>query len=692
LIVKDIIIKSAFLGLCLCLAACSEDSGDSPIQDGPSEPAPDAQPDALPDAQPEAQPDPVEEPDTAQPDSQPEPTTSCGDGNCDDGEDSESCPEDCADGCDPGLSVCLSEESLQTCVDGELITSACDVGFICLVDSCLEVICQPGQAMGCRSADELLVCNETGTGETATPCPEGDFCGFIQGSFACTNQVCRPGEVRCRGQEGTEVCAEDGTQWLPFQDCEGATQCDNGECKSLCEINSKVSSFLGCEYWSADFDNIAGGLNAATAVIISNPNPDLPAEITVTDGQGNPVTVAGWPTEVPSGELAIWPFASGAINTHTNAQLIDTDLVDGTIIVDQTFKFESSVPVTAHQFNPLVDSNVHTNDASLLLPTNAIGTEYLAMSWKHRGTGFQLRGFVAIIAVGTEPTTVSVTPTAAVVAGEDIINNTTIERIAPGETREFVLMPGQLLNIETEGPPAADLTGTEVLTSQPAIVFGGHECANVPLGFDACDHLEQQMFPVPSWGTRYVGTHFSPRDANNPQREVWRILAGQDGVIISTNPVIENVDGLTLNRGEFVEFETNVDFVLTATGPILPAQYITGTAYVGGGTGDPAFTLLVPVEQWRRDYIVLTPPAYQRGNFLNIATTLGSTVLLDGEPVDENLFVPLEGGQYMAAIVPVEEGPHNLSSANPFTVIAYGYDSAVSYAYPGGLNLEAVRR
>ncbi len=622
-----------------------------------------------------------------------EPGPVCGDGACDPNESPQSCAEDCgAAQCEADHARCLDPQTLELCNQGQFQTAPCEAETRCVEDACVPVVCQPGAPIGCESRTEVLLCNETGTGEVSQPCPGVEFCTFVGEGFTCTDQICPPNQIRCRGLEGLEICAQDGRAWEIGPDCESGTQCDSGECKSLCEINSKVSSFLGCEYWSTDLDNIAGGLNSAHAVIISNPHPEITAEISVTDGRGNPVRVTGWPTSVPPGELAIWPFAQNAINLETNQSLVNTSLVDNTIIADQTWQFISSVPVTAHQFNPLVDTNVFTNDASLLLPTNSLGNEYLVMSWKHRGSGFQLRGFVTIIAVGEEPTTVTVTPTASVMAGSNLLTNAAIERIPPGETRQLVLMPGQLLNLETEGPEGADLTGTEILTDQPAVVFAGHECANVPLGFDACDHLEQQMYPVPAWGSQYIGTHFSPRDPNTPQSEVYRILAGADQVTLTTTPSIANVDGLTLDRGEFVEFETNVDFELLANGPILPGQYITGTSYRGGGSGDPAFTLLVPVEQWRRDYIVLTPPAYEQGDFLNIAAPIGAVVLLDGEPIDEDLFVPLSGGSYTAAIVPASDGPHTLTSDSPFTVIAYGYDSAVSYAYPGGLNLEAVRR
>ncbi len=631
----------------------NSDAGDAALSD--------ATPDVAPDLRPDADGDVAEDAPDADPDLPSE--------------------------CEPDHLRCISERILESCMDGELTTEECAVGQICVEDACRDIVCRPGDPLSCASNVALLVCDDTGTGQVEQPCQADFFCSFADGVYLCTNQICAPGQTRCAGLAGTETCADDGTSWLPAAECLSGTQCDNGECRSLCEINSKVSSFLGCEYWSADLDNITGGLHASHAVIVSNPHPDLAAEITVTNGAGDRVYVTGWPEAVMPGQLAIWPFDTNAVNSLDNTDLLDTAYVDGTMLGNQAFKFESSIPVTAHQFNPLIDRNVFTNDASLLLPTNAIGTEYLAMSWKHRQAGFQLRGYVTIIAVGVEPTEVQVTPTAAVVAGLDKLTNNAIPRIAPGETRTFTLQPGNILNLETEGPAEADLTGTEIIANQPITVFGGHECANIPLGFDACDHIEQQLYPVDSWGSNYAGAYFHRRGP--AQVEVWRILSGADGVVLTTVPAIPNVNGITLDRGEFVEFESSEDFELSATGPILPAQYVVGTSYRNLGDGDPAFTLLVPIQQWRRSYIVLTPPAYH-ADYLNIVAPVNTTVTLDGVALEPNVFETFGGGDYAVARVEVGDGPHTLEGEDEFGVIAYGYDSAVSYAYPGGLNLESL--
>ena len=47
-----------------------------------------------------------------------------------------------------------------------------------------------------------------------------------------------------------------------------------------------------------------------------------------------------------------------------------------------------------------------------------------------------------------------------------------------------------------------DLTGTRIISSKPLSVFSGSECANVPQGIGACDHLVEQVPPTVTWGLK----------------------------------------------------------------------------------------------------------------------------------------------------------------------------------------------
>jgi hypothetical protein len=68
-------------------------------------------------------------------------------------------------------------------------------------------------------------------------------------------------------------------------------------------------------------------------------------------------------------------------------------------------------------------------------------------------------------------------------------------------------------------------------------------------------------------------------------------------------------------------------------------------------------------------------------------------VRLDGVAIDQALFKPVGATPgWATAIVPVTDGFHKLEADVPFGIVSYGYDCRVSYAYPGGLNLEEIQR
>ena len=68
-----------------------------------------------------------------------------------------------------------------------------------------------------------------------------------------------------------------------------------------------------------------------------------------------------WPVSVAPGELETWLFDASYINQETGLSVIDPARIDGTVIVDESCRVVSSVPVTAHQFNPLNGDRVYTN-------------------------------------------------------------------------------------------------------------------------------------------------------------------------------------------------------------------------------------------------------------------------------------------------------------------------------------------
>ena len=102
--------------------------------------------------------------------------------------------------------------------------------------------------------------------------------------------------------------------------------------------------------------------------------------------------------------------------------------------------------------------------------------------------------------------------------------------------------------------------------------------------------------------------------------------------------------------------------------------------------GDPAFILAVPAEQFRAEYVFLTPNAYKE-DYVNIIAPTTAFVQLNGVDIGADKFISIEGSQFMVARIPLNDGTHTLKATEPVGIVVYGYHDDVSYGYPGGANL-----
>lgn len=595
---------------------------------------------------------------------------------------------DAATACEAGETACLNMSTLGTCrQDGSgYDSSPCPELTACDKGSCFAIICQPGENPGtCTGPTSYRVCSATGTDWVDEYCSVPYKCY----NGECKDLGCPPDAVVCAGMTGVQKCVlgEDGKySWKVIETCDGGI-CKDGACVSYCEVNLKENSYLGCEYFAVDLDNIEGGAVANVAVVVSVPkSSSKAATITFTDMSTNP------PKDMTAAELQV-PSLDVQPGTLEVFILPTGHDIDGSIQTNKTFRIKSTAPVTVHQFNPLNGENVFTNDASLLLPGNVGAQEYIALAWPQRDDGSQLlRGFVAVVATQEGVTQVDVT------ASTKILSGTNVNAMQAGETATFFLAQGDVLNLESDGGQGADVTGTLIKADKKVNVIGGHECANVPLGVNYCDHMESQLYPVQVWGNKYIGDAFRPR--SETQKDTWRVLAGEDNIAVTLSP---NIAGpFNLNKGQWSEFSVEGSFELNATGPVLLGHYMQGSNYPGfkarcdgmTGIGDPAFTLAVPMHQYLSEYIVLTPPGYTE-NYLSIVFKVGTEVdvKIDDKPLPMFLTptlpaAPAGPGGWAVAQIIVQEGVHTVSSKEPIAVSAYGYDCDVSYAYPGGLSLK----
>ncbi len=561
---------------------------------------------------------------------------------------------DIAPDCQPDETECRGNQA-YVCVDGQWEEGLCPEGSECIGGQCQERVCDPNSAR-CVDNGTIGICNFDGTSEDTFPCPEMTFCEDAQ-----CQSLCEPGTRSCIGDDVVE-CAEDGRTQTTVDTCmptEGLA-CEDGECISSCDAFDQKGGYIGCDYWGVDTPN-QFGLRNVFAYVVSNVAPNLTAHVVVSDRNGTIIL-----------EQDVEPLGVATLRMP----LPRTMNVNNTSITNFGFRIETDVPITAYQFNPLqrVDNDgpsVASNDASLMLPDSALGTRYIGAAFTQWGS---YSSFLSIVSTA-DGNQVTVTPSSATQGGDNV------PALSAGQEGVFTVDRGQILTLKSLSA-GGDLTGTVIEADEGIAVYGGVDCAQVPVGATYCDHIEEKIFPVHSWDTSYFATKFQTRGIES---DIWRVIASEDQTAIQTNP--PQVAIPVLDEGEFFEFTSQTDFQIISDKPVLVVQYMTGSSTTRSpDDGDPAMLQAVPARQFRRDYIFLVPDTYER-DWITVTYPTGAQIILDDAPLDLGAGTPIGDTGFSVLRTRVTDGRHSVQSDVPVGVSVYGYDFNISYAYPAGLDL-----
>ena len=559
-------------------------------------------------------------------------------------------------------------------------------------------------ALYCSGATQYR-CSESGEATDQVPCTGATAtCVPLLGCRACT-----PSQLRCNPQALSvpERCRADGSGWDPAPACNAADgeTCVGGTCASRCSDAATGRSYLGCDYWPTVTANSQLDPRFEYAVVLSNPQTyavhatitggalATPREVDLSPGAIETV-VLPWVNEL----VAFNPSFVGCMGgSDPNCR---TALAPARSVLRRNgaYHVHANGPIAAYQFNPLNYSRAGgffslTNDASLLLPQGVLRQRYIVSTWPNWVVRTALRtivvgGFLSVVAVAGEGTTVTVRPTTSVSAGPGV------PLILAGTSSTFTLQPGdvlQLVGVDSRTDAMGrgqDLTGTVVESSAPVAVFVGHDCTNIPESRVACDHLEEQLLPAETWGRDYFVTGLRDRGATTPS--VVRIVSQANNNQLTFDP--PSVHGpQTLQAGQVTEFSATAHLRISGTGAFLVSQFMVGqgpeTAGMPGA-GDPAMVFEVPVQQYRSEYSVYVPTTYPQ-NYFNLTAPSGTRLILDDAPVTAT---PESVSGFDVYTVPVTGGAHRIRSegARPFGVKIYGVARYTSYMYPGGLDLQLI--
>jgi gliding motility-associated-like protein len=351
------------------------------------------------------------------------------------------------------------------------------------------------------------------------------------------------------------------------------------------------------------------------------------------------------------------------INLPGEAETLGSEIVRNSAV---HLESNGTVSLYIHQYFGL------RSEASLVLPTAVLGTDYYVMAYTGRSTNQEDYPSTFAVVASEDETVVDISGLAAATEGGRAINTPI----------SVVLNQGEVYQVRAVDANQ-DLTGTRITTSAPVALFSGASWSGVPdNNCRAYDNLLEINYPISQWGTNYLGVPTLRNTAN-----VYRVLAAEDGTTVT----IEGEQPLTfaLNAGQFSDFERSNAVGIKSNRPVLVAEYLKGNSCNGhpDELGDPSFFLLNELTQ-TQDTVTVFNSSLENitENYLNITFRAGDEVgvLLDGGA----LTTPIEispDGEYAFTRVQVNAGSHTITSSGCGVIVTvYGYGSAESYAYGGG--------
>src|SRR5262249_7347695 len=107
-----------------------------------------------------------------------------------------------------------------------------------------------------------------------------------------------------------------------------------------------------------------------------------------------------------------------------------------------------------------------------------------------------------------------------------------------------------------------DPTGTLIKADKAIEVIAGDYCATNPMGAQACDHVEESVFPAETLGKHYL-VSAPPGPKGNVVGQTVRLVGNVDGTKLTYNPMPSGAPAM-LNAGQVVDIgPIDSDFEVT---------------------------------------------------------------------------------------------------------------------------------
>ena len=460
-----------------------------------------------------------------------------------------------------------------------------------------------------------------------------------------------------------------------------------------CEEAVASKSYVGCEFWPTVTANGVAYI-FDFAVVVANTGAE-PADVVVErDGeQFAHVTVA--PNSL---EKIFLPWVDAL-----KVGLIECDEnrvapAKSVRVAHGAYHLTSDRPVVAYQFNPFEFETSggppdkdwkectrasYSNDASLLLPVQALGTSYRGMTFSSVDDWLESPPTLTVTGTADDTTVTVYAP-----ANYSVSAGVGVPPIPKGSKYDFTLNAGDVLQLSSSD---LSLAGALIESDRPVQVISGHYCADVPSGVYTCDHLEETLPPAQALGRRYlVAPPTGPDGLPIPYAVTFQ--GNQDGTQLFYPGGKPKGAPDTLQAGES-SFIANVDekFEVLATRELGLLLFLQGGSAIDNLSTDPSQSISVPLQQYRRRYVFLAANDYVV-NYADVIAPSGAVIEVDGKVVTAER-EPFSCSSYEVVRVWLDQsgdGIHVLEASEPVSVQVLGHAFATSYQYPGGLNFSEI--
>ncbi|XP_065903553.1 uncharacterized protein [Dysidea avara] len=305
-----------------------------------------------------------------------------------------------------------------------------------------------------------------------------------------------------------------------------------------------------------------------------------------------------------------------------------------------------------------------------------------------RNTLFNKTHNSSVLVVGTEDNTMmklTVTQPVTISVGNSPVD------LTAGIQYSFVINRLQTLLIES----VDDLTGTKTITDKPVSVLSGHQCGNVPVNVDYCDHLIEQVPPTTFWGRVYYTAPLATR-----RSYTIKVLAAYSSTAVDIYCNNTRKSYSISEGGSFTYTVSTREYcAVHSNKKVLIAQFSHGQDD-DNVTGDPMMTLVPATNQYCNKFQSSTlqgQPGYT--HYINIIVLAqcyqpDMIYLTSGRvkrSLDSQQWIPIMVNDVIEAYsvhIKISEGVIEVfhTNTNPcLAAILYGFDDYHGYGHPGGL-------